>query len=130
MNVAYSRICMVAMFFDMSRVVFNNFLHIDAADRSKIRIDQKRLFFFVTLSPFHFSRTLPFNVHLVCSYFDPWKGLNSVPTFTERKEHVILYHLNSCVYSLELLECTQYTRNIIFKQLRLLIGTPGVYTVH
>ena len=40
-------------------VVFNNFLLIDATDRSKIGSDQKCLFFF---TPFHFSRTLPLNV--------------------------------------------------------------------
>ena len=39
-------------------VVYNNFLRIDATDRSKIRSDQKR--FFIALStPFHFLRTLP-----------------------------------------------------------------------
>ena len=40
------------------QVVFNNFLLIDATDRSKISSDQKRLFFAVSL-PFHFSQTLP-----------------------------------------------------------------------
>ena len=39
-------------------VVFNNFLLIDATDRSKIGSDQKRLFFF---TPFNFSRILPLN---------------------------------------------------------------------
>ena len=40
-------------------VVFNNFLLIDATDRSKIRIDQMRFFIALSLYPFHFSRTLP-----------------------------------------------------------------------
>ena len=40
-------------------VVFNNFLLIDALDKSKISSDQNRLFFAVSLFPFHFSRTLP-----------------------------------------------------------------------
>ena len=39
--------------------VFNNFLLIDATDRSKISSDQKRLFIALSLTPFHFSRTLP-----------------------------------------------------------------------
>ena len=43
-------------------VVFNNFLLIDATDRSEIRSDQKRLFFAVSLYPFNFSRTLPLRV--------------------------------------------------------------------
>ena len=41
LNVATFRICMDAAFFGM-RVVFNNFLLIDATDRSKISSDQKR----------------------------------------------------------------------------------------
>ena len=40
-------------------VVFNNFLLIDTTDRSKISSDQKHLFFVVTYTSFHFSRTLP-----------------------------------------------------------------------
>ena len=45
-------------------VDFNNFLLIDATDRSKISGDQiqKRTFFAIGLrTPFHFSRTLPLN---------------------------------------------------------------------
>ena len=42
--------------------VFNNFLLIDATDRSKISSDQKRFFIALSLCPFHFSRTLPLNV--------------------------------------------------------------------
>ena len=38
--------------------IFNNFILIDATDWSKIRHDQKRLFFGVSLFP-NFSRTLP-----------------------------------------------------------------------
>ena len=41
-------------------VVFNNFLLIDATDRSKIRSDQKRIFIALSLYPFYFSRTLPY----------------------------------------------------------------------
>ena len=40
-------------------VFFNNFLLIDATDRSKISSDQKRFFIALSLYPFHFSRTLP-----------------------------------------------------------------------
>ena len=40
-------------------VVFNNFLLIDATDRSKISSDQKRLFFAVSLYPLTFLRGLP-----------------------------------------------------------------------
>ena len=36
-----------------------NFLLIDPADRNKICSDQNRLFFTVSLYPFHYSRTLP-----------------------------------------------------------------------
>ena len=50
-------ICMGSSFFGISR--FNNFLLIDATDRSKISSDQKRLLLALRLYPFHFSRTLP-----------------------------------------------------------------------
>ena len=40
-------------------VVFNKFLLLDATDRLKIRRDQKRLFFAVSLYPLSFWRTLP-----------------------------------------------------------------------
>ena len=39
--------------------VFNNFLLIDATDRSKTSSDQKRFLSHYTYTPFHFSRTLP-----------------------------------------------------------------------
>ena len=42
------------------RVVFNNFLLIDATDRSKISNDQKRSFFAV--SHFHFSQQVPLSL--------------------------------------------------------------------
>ena len=42
-------------------VVFNNFLLIDATDRSKISSDQKRLFFAVSLYPLSFFANTPFN---------------------------------------------------------------------
>ena len=41
-------------------VVFNNFLLIDATDRSKISSDQKRLFFAVNLYPLTFFVNTPF----------------------------------------------------------------------
>ena len=48
-------------------VVFNNFLNMDATDRSKISSDQKGLFFVVRLYPFSFWRTLPLNTLLIIS---------------------------------------------------------------
>ena len=43
-------------------VVFNNFLLIDATDRSKISSDQKCVFFAVSLYPLSFFANTPFNV--------------------------------------------------------------------
>ena len=54
--------------------VFNNFLLIDATDRSKISSDQKRLFFAVSLYPFHFSRTLPLNFFFSQGAKDKFRG--------------------------------------------------------
>ena len=45
-------------------VVFNNFLLLDATNRSKISSDQKR-FFYRIKPPFHFSRTLPLSVSIL-----------------------------------------------------------------
>ena len=51
-------------FFNMSRFL-NNFLLLDATDRSKINSNQKCLFFFAkSRYPLHFSRTLPLNARL------------------------------------------------------------------
>ena len=47
---------------------FYNFLLIDAIDRSKISSDQTRLFFAVSLYPFHFSRTLPWTTKSSTNY--------------------------------------------------------------
>ena len=41
-------------------VVFNNFLLIDATDRSKISIDQKRFFIALSLYPISFFANTPF----------------------------------------------------------------------
>ena len=43
-------------------IVFNNFLLIDATDSCKIRSDQKRLFFAVSLYPLSFFANTPFNI--------------------------------------------------------------------
>ena len=48
---------------------FNNFLLIDATDRSKISSDQKRLFFAVILYPLSFFANTPFNEDKVYFYF-------------------------------------------------------------
>ena len=40
---------------------FNNFLCIDATDRSKISIDQKRFFIALSLYPLSFFANTPFN---------------------------------------------------------------------
>jgi len=42
-------------------VVFNNFLLIDATDRSKIKSDQKRFFVALSLYPLSFFANTPFN---------------------------------------------------------------------
>ena len=54
-------ICMDAMLFGMRRV-FNNFLLIDATDRSKISSDQKRFFIALNLYPLSFFANTPFNI--------------------------------------------------------------------
>ena len=46
-------------------VVFNNFLLIDATDRSKIRSDQKRFFIALSLYPLSFFANTPFNCGFV-----------------------------------------------------------------
>ena len=48
--------------------VFNNFLLIDATDRSKISIDQKRFFIALSLYPLSFFANTPFNKKLNIKY--------------------------------------------------------------
>ena len=45
--------------------VFNNFLLIDATDRSKIRSDQKRFFIALSLYPLSFFANTPFNLIII-----------------------------------------------------------------
>ena len=59
LNVASFWICMDAAFFGIWDV-FNNFLLIDATDRSKIRIDQKRFFIAIIIYPLSFFSNTPF----------------------------------------------------------------------
>ena len=52
-------------------VVFNNFLPLDATDKSKIRSDQKSLFIALSLHPLSFFANTPFKRTTgVTSYFD------------------------------------------------------------
>ena len=77
LNAASFRICMDAVFFG-TIIVFNNFLLIDATDRSKISSDQKRFFIALSLYPLSFFANTPFNVNL-CKSDDhkPWLVPNS-----------------------------------------------------
>ena len=61
-------------------VVFNNFLLLDATDRSKISSDQKRLFFDVSLYPLSFFVNTPFK-----SLIDWLIKLMSRPTVYQMK---------------------------------------------
>ena len=64
-------------------VVFNNFLLIDATDRTKNKSDQKRFFFAVSLYPLSFFANTPFNkLYLVNSpgcyvHVNPFENPNS-----------------------------------------------------
>ena len=58
--------------------VFNNFLLIDATDRSKIRSDQKRFFIALSLYPLSFFANTPFNYEDICIFLaDYWNLENS-----------------------------------------------------
>ena len=52
-------------------VVFNNFLLIDATDRSKISSDQKRFFIALSLYPLSFFANTPFNCNCKCKNKPP-----------------------------------------------------------
>ena len=59
---------MDATFYSLS--VFNNFVLVDATDRSKISSDLKRLYFTVSLYPLSFLTKTPFNDDLKLYRYD------------------------------------------------------------
>ena len=95
-------------------VVFNNFLLIDATDRSKIRSDQKRFFIALSLYPLSFFANTPFKVTPVSSQrwqfpihngtlktFD-WSRLSDFSHFST-KTYLIVFKL---FLSLKNIKCT------------------------
>ena len=65
-------------------VVFNNFLLIDATDRSNISSDQKRLIFAVSLYPLSFFANTPFKTGSSLKYFhasDLWLNVAIYPFY-------------------------------------------------
>ena len=56
--------------------VYNNFLLIDATDRSKISGDPKRFFIALSLYPFHFSRRLPLISNIFVNFLRHEKGID------------------------------------------------------
>ena len=79
-------------------VVFNNFLLIDATDRSKIRSDLKRLFFVVS-TPFSIFANTPFKGRGRIWFWwfggKKWKIVNQMSTFLS---FVILYPKYSLIF--------------------------------
>ena len=78
--------------------VFNNFLLIDATDRSKISSDQKRFLSHWAYTPFHFSRTLPYlkprrtwtflyfhGLHIILDSFTSIRTWSSLAALNSRK---------------------------------------------
>ena len=59
-------------------VVFNNFLLIDATDRSKINSDQKRLYFAVSLYPLSFFTYTPFNYNFFYLLIKLWRWISQL----------------------------------------------------
>ena len=69
--------------------VFNNFLLIDATDRSKISNDQKRFLFALSLYPLSFFANTPFKfVYTSKGFTTIWEGSNDLK----------LYSLEVCFY--------------------------------
>ena len=68
-------------------IVFNNFLLIDATDRSKISSDQKRLFFALSLYPLSFFANTPFNT-LQAYYSDKKKVVFDLNTPGQHRVHL------------------------------------------
>ena len=74
-------------------IVFNNFLLIDATDRSKISSDQKRLIFAVSLYPLSFFANTPFKTGSSLKYFhasDLWLNVAIYPFYCN-PEHEDFY---------------------------------------
>ena len=75
---------------------FNNFLLIDATDRSKIRSDQKR--FFIALSPYplSFFANTPFKYSLVRAYKLIWLKKKYVKSWREYEYKVTMNSVKYC----------------------------------
>ena len=88
--------------------VFNNFLLIDATDRSKISRDQKRFFIAVSLNPFNFSRTLPLKQTTFCKLIPATvKVVFDILIFLWHSVVNLLYHSFTIFYC-NLLYCTAF----------------------
>ena len=80
LNVASFWICMDTTIRPSVLVVFNNFLLIDATDRSKIRSDRKSFFIALSLNPLSFFANTPFKCVFLWCFLKfkqwHWKNLN------------------------------------------------------
>ena len=78
------------------KVVYNNFLLIDATDRNRISSDQKRLFFAVSLYPLSFFANTPFKKrHIFLKSI--WRGQK--PVFITRPNGLIKCKLERVISS-------------------------------
>ena len=93
-------------------VVFNNFLLIDATDRSKISSDHHRIFFDVSQYSCYFLQTLPFNLEI-------------------RFKTLYLSHSNILIKYIELLTLLCIVRAFINCALAVILAfiTLGLYSV-
>ena len=88
--------------------VFINFLLIDATDKSKISIDQKRFFIALSLYPLSFFANTPFNLNSrICTHkiTNAWNKKNLDTAYIICDEHIIIgiLYMPSCnVYLLQL----------------------------
>ena len=88
-------------------VVFNNFLLIDATDRSEIRSDQKRFFIALSLYPLSFFANTPFKETIY-----PCKDFMY---FSELSKFLFFFSL-SCIYFLHFLHIVFYDYNKLIGQ--------------
>ena len=110
------------------QVVFNNFLLIDATDRSKIRSDQKRFFISLSLYPLSFFANTPFKhrlpIPLCCTILIVSPVLRLITYSADASSRSLLTHEGYLSLS------SEHRLRVILVNVLFSIGAIGDFSAH